>query len=436
MRHRPLLIADGRLIDPASGVDGLRDILIEDGKVSAVGRGLSKRLRNRVDLERFDAAGLWVIPGLIDLHVHLREPGRTEDETILTGARAAARGGVTTVLAMPNTKPAVDSPALVRLVRRAAKGAAVNVLTAGAVTKGQAGRALADLERLAAAGAAAFSDDGFPVADAGLMRRALERAKRLGLPVLDHAEDLGLTGKGVLGLSAAKRLNVAGIPPDSEVMMAARDIALARLTGGPLHLCHVSTAGTVALLREAKRLGIAVTAEAAPHHFTLTEAQVPDGPRAADWKMKPPLRGAADRAAVRQALAEGVIDCVATDHAPHAPGKKAKGVCGAPFGVIGLETSLPLSLELWRVGLLSRLALVERLALAPARILGLKTKGRLLRGADADVAVVDPAARWTPRPPYASKSRNTPFAGRPLCGRAVLTLVGGRTAFRLKEHAS
>lgn len=263
------------------------------------------------------------------------------------------------------------------------------------------------------------------------MRKALLRAQKLGLPLLDHAEDLGATGMGVLGEAAAKRLKVAGIPAESEVLMAARDISLSALTGAPLHLCHVSCAGTVELLREAKRQGLPVTSEAAPHHFTLTESQVPAGRAASDWKMKPPLRGRADRDAVRAALADGAIDCVATDHAPHSADKKAQGVCGAPFGVIGLETSLSLSLELCRAGLMTPAALVRRLSTAPAAVLGLKAKGTLRRGAEADLVLVDPALAWTPRAPWASKSRNTPFAGRRLRGRPVVTVVAGRPVWRL-----
>lgn len=419
------------MVDPASGIDGPRDILIRNGKIAAVARNI--RLGRGVEAQVHDAKGLWVMPGLIDLHVHLREPGRTEDETVLSGARAAARGGVTTVLTMPNTVPATDSPAVIARVKKAAKKAPINILVAAAVTKGQKGAELTDFERCAAAGAAAFSDDGFPVMDGGLMRKALLRAKKTGLPLLDHAEDLGATGEGVLGESAAKRLKVAGIPPESEVLMAARDISLCALTGAPLHLCHVSCAGTVELLREAKRQGLPVTAEAAPHHFMLTEAQIPAGKAAADWKMKPPLRGMSDREAVRAGLADGTIDCVATDHAPHSPDKKARGVCGAPFGVIGLETSLALSLELWRAGLLSPREMVRRLSSAPAAILSLKAKGTLRRGADADLVLVDPALAWTPRAPWASKSRNTPFTGRRLKGRPVMTVVGGRPVWRLSS---
>lgn len=430
MESRPLLIADGHLLDPASGVDGIHDILLRNGKVAAVGHNLREQLGRSFIGTVYDARGLWVIPGLVDLHVHLREPGRTEDETIMTGCSAAARGGVTTILAMPNTIPATDSPRVLARVRRAAAKAPITVLFAAAVTKGQKGEALTDFESCAAAGAAAFSDDGFPVTDAALMRRALTLAKKLGLPLLDHAEDLSVTAKGMLGQNAAKRLGIAGIPPDSEVLMAARDIALAELTQAPLHLCHVSCAGTVQLIREAKRLGLAVTAEAAPHHFTLTESQIPSGRAAADWKMKPPLGAAADRAAVRAALADGTIDCVATDHAPHSPDKKARGICGAPFGVIGLETSLALSLDLYRAGLITRSRLVERLSSSPARILGLKAKGTLRRGADADLALVNPNHSWTLTPPYASKSLNTPFAGRHMKGRAVLTISMGRPVWR------
>ena len=419
-----ILIAGGLVIDPSQNLEAVRDVLIENGRIAAVKAGLSKKKRapgTRV----IEAKGCWVLPGLIDMHVHLREPGREGDETIATGTRAAAKGGVTTVLAMPNTEPAIDTPAMVRLVlSRGRAEAKVNVLVAGAVTKGQKGLELAELGKLAGAGAVAVSDDGRPVMNAQLMRRALERAKAVGLPILDHCEDVLLSAGGVMNEGAAAlRKGVAGIPAASEAVMAMRDITLAELTGGRLHLCHVSCAETVEAVRRAKRRGARVTAETAPHYFTLTDADVPDDD--ANFKMNPPLRSKADRAAVLEGLADGTLDAVATDHAPHAPAKKALGLAAAPFGVIGLETLLPLTLALVERGVLSRRQAVERLSAAPARILGLKTKGSLKPGMDADVTVVDPAARWTAGN-FESKSANSPFAGRKLRGRAEAVIVGGQ----------
>jgi len=430
MGNPSLLIRGGTLVDPSQGVDAPRDVLLENGRVEAI---LRPGQKPPPDARVLDAAGCWVIPGIIDLHVHLREPGREEAETIETGTRSAAKGGVCTVLAMPNTLPPTDSPEKVRWVyARARERASVNVLVAGAVTLGQAGRALTRMEALAAAGAAAFSDDGLPVADAGLMRAALKRAKRLGLPVLDHAEDLELTGRGVMHEGAAsRRKRLPGIPAFSEALMSARDIRLAEETGAPLHLCHVSCAAVVDMVRDAKRRGVRVTAEAAPHHFSLTDEDIPDADP--NYKMKPPLRAARDRAAVIEGLADGTLDVIATDHAPHPAGEKARGMCGAPFGIVGLETLIPLSLELVRRRALSRRALAERLSTSPARILGLRAKGTLRRGADADVTLIDPAARTILRAPLASKSANTPFLGRALRGAARATIVGGRVAYRSKE---
>ncbi|MFH2204510.1 MAG: dihydroorotase [Elusimicrobiota bacterium] len=417
-----LRIANGLIIDPASGLEARRDLLVRRGKVAAIIPPRSKTPTARI----IDAAGCWVVPGLIDMHVHLRDPGTPEDETLETGTRAAAAGGVTTVLAMANTRPVIDTPQRVRRVRaHARRRAVVNVLVAGAVTRGLRGERLTALEQLAAAGVAAFSDDGRPVMNAELMRQALLRARRLNLPVLDHAEDDHLTGDGVMHAGRrATRLGLPGIPAAAETLMAMRDIALAELTGGRLHICHVSCAGTVQLIRKAKKRGAPVTGEAAPHHFTLTDADIPRA--GADYKMKPPLRGRADRKAIIAGLADGTLDAIATDHAPHAPAKKARGLRTAPFGIIGLETLLPLSLALVRRGQLTRRRLIELLSAAPAAILGLKTKGHLRpHRADADITIIDPQACWRAPRRGASRSRNTPFAGRRLRGRARATIVGG-----------
>ncbi|HAH07335.1 MAG TPA: dihydroorotase [Elusimicrobia bacterium] len=409
-----LLIEGGLVVDPEQSLDEVRDLLLEDGKVKDCARGLGSRPGLK-GVERLDARGLWVLPGLIDLHVHLREPafGRgTQDESIASGTRAAAAGGVTTLVAMPNTRPPVDTPKALRALQTKARNAPIHALFAACVTRGQKGRELTDFKALAGAGAAAFSDDGRPVRNSELLRRALLATKRLGLPLLDHAEDEGF--------SAA-----------SEVLAVSRDLALAAMTGGRLHLCHVSCAATVELLREAKRRGADVTAEAAPHHFTLTAGDIPRSRRAADFKMKPPLRRPEDREALIAGLAEGTIDAIATDHAPHAPAKKRRGLSRAPFGIIGLETLVPLSLALVRSGRLTRLELARRLSYAPARILGLRSKGHLRRGADADAVLIDPRARWRFDDPV-SKSRNSPFLGRALVGRARAAVVSGRVVFLRK----
>ncbi|MBI5200192.1 MAG: dihydroorotase, partial [Elusimicrobia bacterium] len=372
-----------------------------------------------------DAKGKWVIPGVIDMHVHLREPGREGDETIATGTRSAAKGGVTTVLAMPNTEPVIDTPAMVRFVySRARAEGKVNVLVAGAVTRGQKGLELAEMHKMAEAGAVASTDDGRPVMNAQVMRRALEYAKAFDFPILDHCEDDHLSAGGCMneGTPAIVK-GVPGIPSASETVMAMRDVALAELTGGRLHLCHVSSAETVSVVRRAKARGVRITAETAPHYFTLTDGDVPGYD--ANFKMNPPLRGKLDREAVREGLADGTLDAIATDHAPHSPGKKAMGLAAAPFGVIGLETLVPLTLALVERGVLGKKAAVDRLTAGPARILGLKTKGSLRVGMDGDVTIIDPNARWTAGD-FESKSANSPFAGNKLKGRAVAVVVGGR----------
>lgn len=433
-KRKRLLIHGGRVVDPGSGIDALRDVLISRGKIAAVERGLAKGpLARSRDVRLLDAKGCWVLPGIIDMHVHLREPGHTDAETIATGTRAAAHGGVATVVAMANTLPAIDSPETLKSVRALARGRAViNVLFAAAVTRGLHGKELTQMRRLADSGAAAFSDDGRPVMNAELMRRALEHSRELGLPVLDHAEDDNLTGHGVVHAgAAAKRRRLPGIPSSSETVMAARDIELAERTGGALHICHVSCAGTVELVRRAKQRGLKVTAEAAPHHFTLTDSDIRGSD--ANYKMKPPLRGFADVRAILEGLADGTIDAIATDHAPHTAARKSRGLREAPFGIIGLETLVPLALRLVERGVLSRLRMAERLAAGPARILGLRGKGSLRRGADGDVTVIDPKPRWTVNSRFSSKSRNTPFIGRRLRGWARATVVGGRIAFQRLE---
>ncbi|MBI4385966.1 MAG: dihydroorotase [Elusimicrobia bacterium] len=446
------LISGGLVVDPSQNLEAVRDVWISDGKIEAIRPAARGPFSSRAvpgdiaepgaarparqgskpasqpenGLRVIDAKGQWVIPGLIDMHVHLREPGCETEESIATGTRAAALGGVTTVLAMPNTDPVVDSPALVKLLRsRATTDALVNVVIAGAVTRGQKGAELAEMGRMSQAGAVAFTDDGRPIMNAQVMRRALEYLKGLDRPLLDHCEDENLSAGGVLNEGAAcAAKGLPGIPKASETLMAMRDVALAEWTGGRLHLCHISCAETVGLVRRAKRRGAAVTAEAAPHHFTLTDSDVEGYD--ADFKMNPPLRAIEDVEAIQEGLRDGTIDAVATDHAPHAAARKALPMAQAPFGVIGLETLLPLTLALVERGLLTKKSLVRAVSTRPALILGLKQKGGLRPGMDADVTVVDSQAAALPAQCWASKSRNSPFKGKNLKGRATAVLVGGR----------
>lgn len=426
-----LIVAGGLLIDPAARVEGPRDLLLEDGRVAAVAVGLSRKPAFK-GVPVIDAKGKWVLPGLVDMHVHLREPGREGDETIATGTKAAARGGVTTVLAMANTEPVTDTPSQVSFLRSKARtDAAITVLFAGAVTLGQKGERLTEFAKLRAAGAAALSDDGRPVMNAGLLRRALEAADDLGMLVIDHCEDLTLSnGACVHEGPSALRKGLKGTPWAAETVQVMRDIALCELTGARLHLAHLSAASSVAAVRTAKKRGIRVSAEAAPHHIALADRDIPGYD--ADWKMNPPLRELRDREALLEGLADGTIDAIATDHAPHGCVAKSLGMDLAPHGVIGLELSLAVALtELFHKKILTRRKLVERMSSGPAALLGLKGKGTLAPGADADLVVVDPDAAWTPEPPYLSKSRNTPFTGRRLKGRAVTTLSAGRVVHAL-----
>jgi dihydroorotase len=424
-----LFIEGGRVIDPASGVDGIRTVVIRDGRIAEV----AERVERPREARALDARGKWVTPGLIDLHVHLREPGQEYKETVATGARAAAAGGFTAVAAMPNTVPPNDNASVTELVlARAAAAGGARVYPVGCISRGQKGEELAEYGELRAAGCVALSDDGKPVASPALMRRALEYARTFDLPVAVHEEDLALAGKWAMHEGpAATRLGLRGMPAQAEVVMVWRDVELAELTGGRLHVQHVSAAGSVRAVREAKRRGLRVTAEVTPHHLALSDEDLARAGYDTAWKMNPPLRSAEDLAAVREGLADGTLDCIATDHAPHSAVEKDLEFDQAANGVVGLETAFAVCLGLVRAGALSERRLVEALASGPARVFGLPG-GSLARGAPADVAVLDPAAEWQVDPErFRSKGRYTPWRGMRLTGRCAATLVGGEVVHEL-----
>ena len=419
-----ILIQNGRLIDPSQSLDRVASLLLEDGRIvayDAIPSGGEQLL---------DASGKIVAPGLIDMHVHLREPGREEDETVQTGATAAVAGGFTSIACCPNTEPPVDSSETIQFILgQAARADQCRVFVMGCVSKHRQGKELAEIDRLSAAGAVAFSDDGAPVYDAELMRRALECCRRHNKSVLNHAEVPDLARGGVMHEGeVSKALGLPGIPAAAEDLMTARDIALAEATGGRLHMMHVSTAGSVNAVRQAKRRGLHVTAECAPHHFTLTDECLRS--LDANYKMNPPLRSREHVEACIAGLIDGTIDAIASDHAPHAREKKLRGMVQAPFGIIGLETTLGLVVtQLIEPGHLDWPAALARLTINPARILGIP-KGTLALGADADVTIINPDVRWTVDPAQLhSKSSNTPFAGWELRGRADTVLVGGKVKF-------
>ncbi|HXG43319.1 MAG TPA: dihydroorotase [Gemmatimonadales bacterium] len=423
---RPILLRGGLVIDPSRGTEDVADVYLRDGKVAAVGRGIAGEDGCLV----YQAAGKVVAPGLIDLHVHLREPGQEDLETVATGAMAAAAGGFTAVCAMPNTDPVVDNQGTVGfIISQAQRAAKARVYPIGAVSLGQRGERLAEFGELVGAGAVAVSDDGKPVVSSHLMRTALEYARSFDLPVADHCEDPSLSAGGVMheGL-VATRLGLKGIPAAAEEVMVARDLILAELTGGHIHLCHISTRGSVELIRRAKEKGVRVTAEATPHHFTLTHDAC-EGYNT-NAKMNPPLREPEDREAIRQALVDGTIDVIASDHAPHHYDAKEREFDDAPNGILGLETAFGLAVtELVETGLLTLPELLFRMSTRPAQVFGLPG-GTLAPGAPADVVVLDPKVRWTVDPgAFFSKSRNTPFGGRILTGRADLTIVRGRVVY-------
>ena len=416
-----LRIAGARIIDPSSGIDERLDIDIEDGRISAVGANLAG-----IPEEVLEAEGLWLTPGFVDIHTHLREPGEEYKEDIASGTRAAAAGGFTTVCCMANTDPVNDSPAITEFIaRRARDTASVNVHVIAAATQGLRGEIMSEMSSLAAAGAVAFSDDGNTIMDAAVMRRVLEYAGGVGRPVIAHCEDLNLKGSAVVHEGAhATCCGLMGSPGEAESVLVARDLELARLTGAHLHIAHVSAARSVEMIREAKSAGVRVTAEVTPHHLAQTDEVI----RGYDTntKMAPPLRTARDREVLRMGLADGTIDCVATDHAPHASYEKDVEFSAAPFGVIGLETALPIVLELARDHRMSELDAIGRLTHRAARVLGLRA-GTLEAGAAADMTLVDPEAIWKLDPrKLRSRSRNSSFVDREFRGLALRTWVGGR----------
>lgn len=424
-----LLIKNGRVIDPANGIDGQMDVLVADGKIARVAADIAVE-----DAEVIDASGRWVVPGLVDIHTHLREPGYEHKETIKTGSLAAAAGGFTSIACMANTDPVNDSATVTEgILEIAEQNAVVNVFPIGAVTKGLMGEKLAEIGEMAERGVVALSDDGKCVMDSYIMRSAMEYASMFGLVIIQHAEDHSLTKGCAMNEGAvSSELGLSGQPRAAEEIIIARDIRLAEYLGLPIHIAHVSTRGAVELIREAKAKGVKVTAEVTPHHLTLTD----EACRGYDTnaKMAPPLRANEDVEALRAGLADGTIDCVATDHAPHNIVDKETEFDGAAFGITGLETAAPLVLNLVRDGILSPSRMVEAMARRPAEIIGIE-RGTLSEGAVADVAVIDPDAEWVVDPKkFKSKGKNTPFAGWSVKGRAAVTIVGGKVVYDQAEE--
>ena len=416
-----LLIKNAHVVSPADGINDVLDILIEGGKIARIGKDLHAD-------EEINAEGLYAVPGLTDMHVHLRDPGQTQKEDIITGCRAAAAGGVTSLLAMPNTVPAVDDPETVRYILDKAKNADAKVYVAASVTKGLKSIEPTDLEALKNAGAAALSDDGRPVENTKFLSDAMKKAPKLGMTVVAHCEDLFLADGGKINEGEVSRaLGIKGIPASAEDCGTAREIALAAAENVPIHICHVSTKTSVALVRDAKRRGVKVTAETAPHYFSLTEKELLK--RDADYRMNPPLRTAEDVKAIIEGLQDGTLDCIATDHAPHTPEEKADFE-KAPNGSIGMETSLAVGITyLVKTGLLTFDELVRKMSVNPAKILGIEA-GSLSAGSSADIALVDINEQWTVDvDSLHGKSKNTPFKGMTLTGRVKKTLLNGKVVF-------
>jgi dihydroorotase len=437
-----ILIKSGHILNPATGMDEIADVLIEGTTVAKIEAGIEDEKVDRV----ISAEGCYVMPGLIDMHVHLRDPGYVEKEDIYTGMQAAAHGGYTTVLAMPNTKPVADNPDVINYVHLKAKSQKlIHVLQVGAVTKGQQGQELSDIEGMVKAGCPAISEDGKSVMDAALYRQGMEEAARLGIPVLAHCEDIRMVNGGVMNADAkAKALGLPGISNAVEDVIVARDIVLAKETGAQLHLCHCSTKDSVAMVRFAKEEGVSVTAEVCPHHFTLTSEDIPErepelqggyptsGRKNADtnYKMNPPLRTKADVQALKEGLRDGVMEVISTDHAPHTFEEKNTSMQKAPFGIVGLETAACLTYsQLVLGGYLTPMQMVERMSYNPAKIIGID-KGDIQPGKAADIMIFDPTETYRiDKNTFASKGRNTPFDGRTVTGRVKCTICDGRVVY-------
>ncbi|MGO9021522.1 MAG: dihydroorotase [Syntrophobacteraceae bacterium] len=424
-----LLLRNGRVIDPARELDSVVDILVENGIIAETSAKVELGPEKLSQFEQIDASGKWIVPGLIDMHVHLREPGEEYKETISSGTQAAVAGGFTSVACMPNTHPVNDCAAVTQyIIEKARDEGSCRVFPVGAISRGIEGKNISEYGELRSAGVAAVSDDGLPVMNSLLMRRALEYAKTFDLLVISHCEDLDLSSAGLMNEGpVSTRLGMRGIPRVAEEIMVARDILLAELTGSRLHLAHISTAGSVALIREAKRRGVPVSAETAPHYFTLSEELISTFDPV--YKVNPPLRRPEDIEAIKAGLGDGTIDVIASDHAPHSAVEKDLEFEYAANGIIGLESSLPLILRLIREGVLTPLEAVAKISRNPARILAIPF-GTLRKGMAADLTIIDPEVKYTVDVNrFKSKSRNCPFAGMEVQGQAVMTLVGGKVVF-------
>ncbi|OGX24508.1 MAG: dihydroorotase [Omnitrophica WOR_2 bacterium GWF2_38_59] len=421
-----LLIKNATIVNATKKSSSEKDILIEKGVIAKIGKSIKAD-----GMKIIDAKGKYVLPGLIDLHVHLREPGREDRETIESGSKAAAKGGFTTVVCMPNTNPVIDNCMIVEAISKESKRVGlINIIPAGAITKGQKGEELSDMFELKKAGCLAVTEDGKSVSNSGLMRYAMEYCKMVGLVVMDHCQDHNLLGSGVMNEGdISTELGLKGDPGVSETIVVARDIELARYLDSSIHLQHISLARSISLIRGAKKEGIKVTAEVCPHHFTLTEEAV----RTFDTstKVNPPLRTKEDVAAIKKALKDGTVDCISTDHAPHTYEDKESDFDHAPFGMIGLETALGLVVtELVNQKVLSWPQVVEKMSAAPARILGLVNKGKIEEGADADIVIIAPETEWEfKKEEIVSKSKNSPFIGRKLMGLVETTICGGKVVY-------